>query len=77
MAVNDEEELNSLLAYYRDRINDINRERQEWLERLEQCHLNQEEKHQLEWTLQKRSDEVAELQRTLTEFKVQLFEERQ
>lgn len=31
MAVNDENELNQLLAYYRDRINDFDRERTEWL----------------------------------------------
>ena len=31
MACNDEDDLNTLLAYYRDRINDFERERTEWL----------------------------------------------
>lgn len=51
MAVNDENEINSLLSYYRDRINDFENERTEWLEKLEKVRLNQEEKHKLEWEL--------------------------
>jgi hypothetical protein len=34
MAINDEDELNSLLTYYRDRINEFDNERTEWLEKL-------------------------------------------
>ena len=41
MAVNDENEINSLLSYYRDRINDFENERTEWLEKLEKVRLNQ------------------------------------
>ena len=40
MACNDEDELNSLLAYYRDRINDFERERTEWLEKLEEVRIS-------------------------------------
>ena len=36
MGINDEDDLNSLLAYYRDRVNDIDKERVEWLEKLEE-----------------------------------------
>lgn len=39
MGVNDEDSLNSLLAYYRDRVNDIDKERVEWLEKLEEIKI--------------------------------------
>lgn len=39
MGVNDEDALNSLLAYYRDRVNDIDNERTEWLEKLEEVKI--------------------------------------
>jgi len=54
MGCNDEDELNTLLAYYRDRINDIDLERTEWLERIEEIRVSQEEKHRLTWELNKR-----------------------
>ncbi len=40
MACNDEDELNSLLTYYRDRINDFDKERTEWLEKLEDVRIS-------------------------------------
>ena len=70
MALNDEDELNSLLTYYRDRISEFDNERNEWLEKLQEVRLNyvfylkircQEDKHKLEWELQKRKDEIIEL----------------
>jgi len=61
MACNDEDELNSLLTYYRERINDFDKERTEWLEKLESVRISQEELHKLNWELQKRKDEIAEL----------------
>ena len=39
MGINDEDELNTLLAYYRDRINAIDYERTEWLEKLEDVRI--------------------------------------
>ncbi|KRX09587.1 hypothetical protein PPERSA_08619 [Pseudocohnilembus persalinus] len=76
MGINDENDLNSLLAYYRDRVNDIDKERTEWLEKLEEVKHKAEQKHKQEWELQKRVDEIAELQKTITELKVSLFDER-
>ena len=70
MALNDEDELNSLLTYYRDRISEFDNERNEWLEKLQEVRLNyvfylkircQEDNHKLEWELQKRKDEIIEL----------------
>ena len=77
MAVNDDNELNSLLAYYRERINAFDREREEWLQRLEDLKISQGEKHKNEWELHKRRDEINELRSKLNESKVALFEERQ
>ncbi len=77
MAVNDEDELNSLLTYYRDRINDFDKERTQWLEKLQEVSLKQQEKHRQEWEIQKRAQEIGELQRTISELKVKLFDERQ
>jgi coiled-coil domain-containing protein 77 len=67
MGCNDEDELNSLLTYYRDRINDFEKERLEWLSKLEEVRYSQEEKHKLEYRLKKKNEEFADLQRSLTE----------
>lgn len=34
LAVNNENELNSLLAYYRERLNDNDKEQTEWIEKI-------------------------------------------
>ena len=77
LAVNDENEINTLLTYYRARLADFDKERQEWLEKLEVNRTSQEEKHRSEWELQKRKDEISDLQKTISELKLSLFDERQ
>lgn len=77
LAVNDENEMNTLLSYYRKRLSEFDKERQEWLEKLEVLRYSQEEKHKSEWELQKRNKEIAELQKSLSELKLSLFDERQ
>lgn len=77
LAVNDENEMNTLLTYYRARLADFDKERQEWIEKLEVLRYSQEDKHKNDWELQKRNNEIAELQKTLSEFKLSLFDERQ
>ena len=47
MACNNEDQLNSLLTFYRDRINDFDKERQEWLCNLNQIITTESEKHKL------------------------------
>ena len=76
MAGNDEEQYNSLLSYYRSKIGEFDKERFEWLQRLEEIRLSYEERHQLQWELNKRKEEIMEVQRSLSEAKVMLFEER-
>lgn len=69
--------MNSLLAYYRSKISEFDRERTEWLAKIEEIRISYEEKHRLEWEGLKRKEEITELQRTLSESKMMLFEERQ
>jgi coiled-coil domain-containing protein 77 len=49
----------------------------EWLNRLDQVKTTAEEKHKLTWELQKRREEVADMQRSCSEVRVALFDERQ
>lgn len=77
LAVNDENEINTLLTYYRARLADFDKERQEWLEKLEVMRTSQEEKHRSEWELQKRKEEISDLQKNISEVKLSLFDERQ
>ena len=59
LALNEEKEANTLLAHYRDRINAFDREREEWLQKLENVRLSQEEAHKTQWELQKRREEIS------------------
>ena len=77
LALNEEREANTLLAHYRDRINAFDREREEWLQKLENVRLSQEEAHKTQWELQKRREEISDLQKTLSNAKLSLYEERQ
>jgi coiled-coil domain-containing protein 77 len=76
MAANDEEQLHSLLTYYRSKIGEFDRERLEWMTRLEEVRLSYEDRHELQWELGKRREELTEVGSSLTEAKVMLFEER-
>lgn len=77
MASNDDTELNPLLSYNRDRLNNFDRERNEWFEKYQKVNISQSELHKIEWELKKRFEEIAELQRIITQFKTNLFDERQ
>jgi|AntAceMinimDraft_5_1070358.scaffolds.fasta_scaffold18244_2 coiled-coil domain-containing protein 77 len=65
-----------LLRYYRDRVADFERERDELLARLDAIGVRRAEQHQSEWELKKRTEEVAELQKALSDAHAYLFEER-
>ena len=70
------EGLTSILSYYRERVDAIQRERESWFERLETLRISQEDYHKQEWELKKRNEEIAELQKALSDSHVALFEER-
>ena len=69
--------LSSILAYYRERIDAIQKERDEWFERLESLRISQEDFHKQEWEMKKRNEEIAELQKSLSDAHVVIFEERE
>jgi coiled-coil domain-containing protein 77 len=69
-------DLARLLDYYRLRVEGFEKERVEWMERLEGLRLSQEEHHRLEWELRRRTEEIIELQNALCENQVALNGER-
>eukprot|EP00884_Botryococcus_braunii_P009152 jgi/Botrbrau1/18238/Bobra.53_1s0092.1 len=66
-----------LLAYYRKRVENFDKEREELLKRVESCGAERSEVHRLEWENRKRSEEVRELQQALSNAHAYLFEERE
>ncbi len=77
LALNEESEVNTLMTHYRDRMNGFDREREEWLHKLETVRISMDQIHKSHWELQKRKEEIAELQRSLSEAKLHLYDERQ
>jgi len=53
-ALNEETDVNTLLSYYRDRINEFDRHREEWLEKFNKVRTPQDEAHRQTWELQKK-----------------------
>lgn len=77
IAQKEEEDSKTLLAFYRDRIQAFTKEREGWLQKLEQMLANKEESHGQARDLQKFREEVADLQRSISEAKVSLHNERE
>jgi len=71
------EPISSILNYYRARVDEIQKERDEWFERLENLRISQQDYHKQEWELKRRAEEIAELQKTLSDSHIALFEERE
>lgn len=51
-----------LMQYYRSKLGEFEKERLEWLAKIEEMRIQYEDKHQLEWELLKRKEEINELQ---------------
>ena len=66
-----------LITFYRERVADFERERDELIGRLDGVGIRRAELHQAEWELKKRTDEAAELQKALSDAHAYLFEERE
>lgn len=66
-----------MIAYYRQRINRFENERFETITHIERIKLSAEEKHREQWELQKSKENVAELQKALSDARTKLYEERQ
>ena len=66
-----------LVKFYRDRVNDFERERDELMQRVDAVGIRRAELHQSECELKKRTDEVGDLQKALSYSHAYLFEERE
>lgn len=66
-----------LLNYYRTRLDQFEKERDEWLEKLEGLRVSQENHHRLQWELKKRNEEIYAMQQQLSEMQLTLFSERE
>jgi len=66
-----------LLAYYRSQIDSFESERAQFLANLKQVEVSRKDFFSLRWELQKRNDEIAELQKALSDAHVYLYDERE
>ncbi|NXG47378.1 CCD77 protein, partial [Psilopogon haemacephalus] len=66
-----------LLEYYRKKIADFDEEHEDLMKRLEQYRQTYDEQHKLQWEVHQREEEVAELQKALSDVQVFLFQERE
>eukprot|EP00941_MAST-03F_sp_MAST-3F-sp1_P001565 g1565.t1 len=72
-----EEAQAELLKFYRKRIMSFEEEREDLNRRLNEMEISTRELHKVEWDLRIRREEVAELQRALSDSHVYLHDERQ
>jgi predicted site-specific integrase-resolvase len=77
IGLNDDSEVNPLTAYYRHRINRFEQERLETIKHIERIKVSVEEKHRAEWDIQRSKEVVAELQKSLSDARTKLYDERQ
>ena len=70
------EELGRLLDYYRLRVENFEKERIDWMAKLEGQKLKFDEYHKKEWELRKLVDKIIELQFSLSESNIALNQER-
>ncbi|BDA49231.1 Coiled-coil domain-containing protein 77 [Coccomyxa sp. Obi] len=64
------------VAHQLIRAEDIEKERQDFLEKLDACAAPRKQVHELEWELKKRADEIRDLQKALSSSQAYIFEER-
>ncbi|CAN8212744.1 unnamed protein product [Coccothraustes coccothraustes] len=66
-----------LLDYYRKKIADFDEEHEELVKRLEKYKQTYDEQHQLQWEVRHLEEEIAELQKALSDMQVYLFQEKE
>ncbi|OXB59786.1 hypothetical protein ASZ78_012098, partial [Callipepla squamata] len=66
-----------LLEYYRKKIADFDEEHEDLVKRLERYKETYDEQHRLQWEVRQREEEIAELQKALSDMQVYLFQERE
>ena len=70
------EDMIRLLDYYRMKVEMIEKERFDWLAKLEEVNMKSEEFHEKELELQKLTEQITELQQSLSESNIALNQER-
>ena len=71
-----EEENQRMIEYYKMKIAEIEKERIEWMTKLEGLNQNTQDFYTKEWELRKLTDEITELQQSLSEANIALNQER-
>ncbi|NXA98000.1 CCD77 protein, partial [Melanocharis versteri] len=66
-----------LLQYYRKKVADFDEEHEELVKRLEKYKQTYDEQHQLQWEVRHLEEEIAELQKALSDMQVYLFQEKE
>ncbi|KAL8222172.1 UNVERIFIED_CONTAM: Coiled-coil domain-containing protein 77 [Gekko kuhli] len=66
-----------LLEYYRKKIAQFDEEHEELVKRLEKYKATYDEQHKVQWEMRQREEEIAELQKALSDMQVYLFQERE
>ncbi|NXS11320.1 CCD77 protein, partial [Neodrepanis coruscans] len=66
-----------LLEHYRRKIADFEEEQEELVKRLERYKEIYNEQHKLQWEVRQREEEIAKLQKALSDMQVYLFQERE
>ncbi|XP_049678637.1 coiled-coil domain-containing protein 77 [Accipiter gentilis] len=66
-----------LLEYYRKKVDDFDEEHEDLVKRLERYKETYDEQHKLQWEVHQREEEIAELQKALSDMQVYLFQERE
>uniref|UniRef100_A0A2D4JI91 Coiled-coil domain-containing protein 77 n=1 Tax=Micrurus lemniscatus lemniscatus TaxID=129467 RepID=A0A2D4JI91_MICLE len=66
-----------LLEYYRKKIAEFDEEHEELVKRLEIYKASYDEQHKIQWEMRQREEEIAELQKALSDMQVYLFQERE
>uniref|UniRef100_A0A8C0G3S7 Coiled-coil domain containing 77 n=1 Tax=Chelonoidis abingdonii TaxID=106734 RepID=A0A8C0G3S7_CHEAB len=66
-----------LLEYYRKKIAEFDEEHEDLLKKLERYKGSYDEQHKLQWEMRQREQEIAELQKALSDMQVYLFQERE
>ena len=69
-------DLEKLIEYYRLKNENFEKERIEWMAKLEELKLKNEEYHKKEWELRQLSEKITEIQSSLSEANIALNQER-
>ena len=69
--------MEDLLSYYRELAENFEKEREDFLERLEQVSVTRSEHQQVSSSLTQKDDQIRQLQKALSDAHLYLFDERE